>query len=149
MDQIYTCMPLGSTQVCQEKCTSVLLEGAQEVSSVHMSLQAQYAMHAHDLDAAAAFLEESLLEHNPDDWAGFMLLMACKLPHAALPFDDAAQGLLEIQGGFSTSAGTFKSQSFWDRNLGPASKDDCQKQIQEMKAFIDKVIGQVVPVYSA
>jgi hypothetical protein len=122
---------------------NTLIEYIDWTGNKHISqLQAQYAMREHDLDAAAQLLEECLLEHNPDDWAGFMLLMACKLPRAALPFDDAAQGIVEMQCGFSKLVDTFRSKAFWEVHAA----SDNQKGLQEMKAFIDKVIGQVCPL---
>ena len=100
-------------------------------------------MREHDLGAAAALLTQSLLEHNADDWSGYIMLMACKLPATALPFHDAVPGVFELEGGFARLADSFCSEAFWEAAPQLASADEIRARIRDLAATFSSLQDRV------
>jgi hypothetical protein len=96
-----------------------------------------------DFDSASLLLQEGLAQHTLDDWAGYLLLMACKLPGTAIPFDDAAQGLFELEAGFAGLSDLLKTEEFWAEAKEACTPTGQRQAVAELEAFLQSAISQV------
>ena len=105
-------------------------------------LQVQVALGQRQFDKAASLLEEGLLQHNPDDWSGYLLLMACRLPATAMPLHDAAEGFFAVQHGFCDLQKVF-NQKFWDAAAQEQSGSGVQPAALSIQSVIDQAAAKV------
>lgn len=110
------------------------------------AMQAQTALVSKDQAKAKEILMESLRSMIPDDWAGYMLLFACCLPSTALPFDQAAEGIISLQGGFGGLQGVLEDSEHWSSmQPGPeATEEDYKEACSELEAFLSSIISKVL-----
>ena len=106
-------------------------------------MQAQNALARKDFVGATKLLEAGLLEHNPDDWAGFLLLFACKLPGTALPFADAAHGIFDTEGGFGTLAPLLSTDAFWADAKAACGAEEAEVAVEYLEGVIERAVAQV------
>jgi hypothetical protein len=95
------------------------------------------------LVAAAQHFEQGILEHNVDDWASYLLLMASKLPSTALPFEDAAHGIFGLEGGFSGLKERLCSPDFWSDARAQQTAEKQREAVQALDAVIRKAAAMV------
>lgn len=93
---------------------------------------------------------ESLQSLNPDDWAGYMLLFSCCLPSTALPFDQAAEGLISVHGGFGGLEALLKDSEHWNSmQPGAEATESSYKQASsELEAFLSSIVSKVRVSYA-
>lgn len=150
-----TCALLGS---CYPACFFFWTHACANCKACcnHASIfvQAQTALVSRQQDKAKALLMESLQSLNPDDWAGYMLLFSCFLPSTALPFDQAAEGLISVQGGFGGLEETLNDPEHW-ASLHPGSeapegsyKEACNELDEFLSATINKVRCPISEIYA-
>jgi hypothetical protein len=116
-----------------------------------MAVQAQTALVSKDQDKAKALLMESLQNLNPDDWAGYMLLFSCCLPSTALPFGQAAAGLITVQAGFGGLEGILTDPKHW-ASMQPgadAMESSYEQACSELESFLSSIVSKVTfPVHT-
>ena len=113
-----------------------------------MCVQAQLAMAAKDWSKAARYLEVGIRQHTPDDWAGYQLLMACRLPGTALPFDEAVDGVFELQGGFAQLSQRMAQEDFWAEAKAQCSEADVSAAVTELEKFVAQMVSHVRPSHT-
>ena len=108
-------------------------------------VQAQTALVAKEQEKAKNLLMQSLQSLNPDDWAGYMLLFSCSLPSTALPFEQAAEGLIGVQGGFGSLERILKDPEHWS-SMQPgtdATEGSYQQACSELEDFLSTIVSKV------
>lgn len=96
-----------------------------------------------DFAGAAARLEEGLRRHQPDDWAGLLLLMSCLLPGTALPFGEAAEGVFEIEGGFGGVSEQLGQAELWQEAAEAQGEAERGAAVQRVIALLDELTDAV------
>ena len=132
---------------CKRCCHALISACTHDPAGVAESgsrvLQAQLALVQRDFATAAEHLEAGLRNHQPDDWAGYLLLLSCLLPGTALPFDEAAEGVFEIEGGFGGISEGLKQEEAWAEAAAAEGAGERAAAVQRICQLLDDISGQV------
>ena len=113
------------------------------------AMQAQTALVAKEQEKAKTLLMESLQALNPDDWAGYMLLFSCCLPSTALPFEQAAEGLISVQGGFGGLDANLRNPEHWTAMQAgaDAGEGSYHGACNDLAEFLHSIVSKVASSY--